>query len=84
MATNSSILAWRIPWTEEPLRATVPRVAKNQTQVKCLSTHGHKCLSTCVHTMISLLRNSELRDDTLLPKFLWLIRHKSRIGNRIS
>ena len=29
MATHSSILAWRIPWTEEPGgRATVHRVAK--------------------------------------------------------
>ena len=28
MATHSSILAWEIPWTEEPGRATVHRVAK--------------------------------------------------------
>jgi len=28
MATHSSILAWRIPWTEEP---TVHGVAKSQT-----------------------------------------------------
>ena len=26
MATPSSVLAWRIPWTEEPGRATVHRV----------------------------------------------------------
>ena len=35
MATHSSILAWRIPWTEEPGvgggRATVHGVAKNGT-----------------------------------------------------
>ena len=31
MATYSSILAWRIPWTEEPGRATVHGVAKSQT-----------------------------------------------------
>ena len=31
MATNSSVLAWRIPWTEESAWATVHRVAKNQT-----------------------------------------------------
>ena len=31
MATNSSILAWRIPWTEEPGRPTVHGVAKSQT-----------------------------------------------------
>ena len=32
IATHSSILAWRIPWTEEPDRATVHGVAKSWTQ----------------------------------------------------
>ena len=31
MATHSSILAWEIPWTEEPGWATVHGVAKSQT-----------------------------------------------------
>ena len=31
MAIHSSILAWRIPWTEEPGGLQVPRVAKSQT-----------------------------------------------------
>ena len=31
MAAHSSILAWKIPWTEEPGRATVHGVTKNQT-----------------------------------------------------
>ena len=38
MATHSSTLVWRIPWTEEP---TVHRVAKIQTWLKQLSTHAH-------------------------------------------
>jgi len=29
MTTHSSILAWRIPWTEEPGKATVHEVAKS-------------------------------------------------------
>ena len=33
MATQSSVLAWRIPWTEEPGGATVYRVAKSQTRL---------------------------------------------------
>ena len=37
-ATHSSILAWEIPWTEEP--DTVHRVAKSQTQLKRLSMHA--------------------------------------------
>ena len=41
VATHSSILAWRIPWTEEPggLR-TVHGFAKSQTRPKRFSTHG--------------------------------------------
>ena len=31
MAIHSSILAWRILWTEEPGRATVHGIAQNQT-----------------------------------------------------
>ena len=34
MATHSSILAWRIPQTEEPGRFTVHRVEKSWTQLK--------------------------------------------------
>ena len=31
MATHSSVLAWRIPWTEEPGKARVQGVIKSQT-----------------------------------------------------
>ena len=31
MATDSSILTWKIPWTEEPGRFTVHGVAKSRT-----------------------------------------------------
>ena len=37
MAAHSSILAWRVPWTEVRW-ATVHRIAKSQTR---LSTHSH-------------------------------------------
>ena len=43
MATHSSILAWIIPWTEEPVRATVHRVPKSWTQLKRL--RAGVCLS---------------------------------------
>ena len=36
MATHSDIIAWRIPWTEEPGKLQSRRVANNQTR---LSTH---------------------------------------------
>ena len=31
MATHSSILAWRIPWTEEPGGLQIHRIARNWT-----------------------------------------------------
>ena len=34
MVTHSSFLARRIPWTEEPVGATVHGVAKSQTQLQ--------------------------------------------------
>ena len=34
IATHSSIVAWRIPWTEEP------EVTKSQTRLKRLSTYA--------------------------------------------
>ena len=40
MATRSSVLSWRIPWTEEPSGLhTVHRVTKSW---KLLSTHAHR------------------------------------------
>ena len=33
MATHSSILAWKIPWTEEPRRLQVHGVARSQTRL---------------------------------------------------
>ena len=39
MATHSSILAWRIPWTA--WWVTVHRVTKSRTRLKWLSTHAH-------------------------------------------
>ena len=41
MATHSSLLAWRIPWTEEPGGLQSTWVTKSQTQLKQLSTHTH-------------------------------------------
>ena len=38
METHSSILAWRIPWTEEPGRLWAIG-SQSQTRLKRLSTH---------------------------------------------
>ena len=42
MATHSSVLAWRIPWTEEPGRLQSIGL-QSQTQLKQLSMHA------CMH-----------------------------------
>ena len=39
MGTHSSILAWRIPWTEEP-GGLVCRVVKSRTRTKQLNMHA--------------------------------------------
>ena len=40
MVTHSSILAWRIPWAEEPGGPQSMGVTKSRTRVKQLSTHA--------------------------------------------
>ena len=41
MATRSSILAWRIPWTEDPGRLQSTGVTKSQTRLSDSHTHTH-------------------------------------------
>ena len=41
-ATHSSILAWRIPWTEEPRWATVQGVSKNPTGLSNIFTFSNR------------------------------------------
>ena len=47
MATRSSILAWRIPWTEAPGGLLSVRVTKSRTRLKQLSTYvTENCICT--------------------------------------
>ena len=41
MATHSSILAWRIPWTEEPGRVTKSRTRLSDFTQSCLYNLSH-------------------------------------------
>ena len=56
MATHSSILAWKISWTEEPRGFTVSRTAKSRTQVsKQMHTNIlHTYMHTCKYVIILL------------------------------
>ena len=40
MATHSSILAWKIPWTEEPGGLQSIELQKSQTQLSDLAEHN--------------------------------------------
>ena len=58
MTTNTSIFAWKIPWTEESGGLQVSGVAKSWIQ---LSTHSHThifkrvCVCVCVYVCIESL-----------------------------
>ena len=41
VATHSSILAWKIPWTEETGWPTVQGVAKESDMTECMCVHTH-------------------------------------------
>ena len=66
VASHSSILAWRTPWTEEPGGLQSMGVAKSQTLLKRLRMHWLKWLST--HTSSNLF----LFLLNLLLKYLFL------------
>ena len=76
MATHSSILAWRIPWTEEPGRPH--GVTKSQTQLS--NKHAHisfrpnKCSlaqlikdAWCHHWLISFYFPTDFFIDAIFP-----------------
>ena len=46
MAIHSSILAWRIPWTEETWQATVHTAAKSQTRLSNLHFYTRDSANT--------------------------------------
>ena len=61
MASHSSILAWRIPWTEEPSGLTVHRVEQSRTRLKWLSrqTYIYLLPHGPVHPITHTLRSSQ-------------------------
>ena len=46
MATHSRILAWKIPWREEPSRATVHRVTESDMTEKTEHTHDYMSIES--------------------------------------
>ena len=62
MATRSSILAWKIPWTEEPGRLQVKRLQSWTQSWTQLSTHAHLCVCVCIggHGDVKAYNNNSL------------------------
>ena len=66
MATHSSILAWRIPWTEEPGRQR----SMGLQRLKQLSTHTHTHTPLYVYLSDKELDMTEHRIHCFLYSFL--------------
>ena len=65
MATHSSILAWRIPWTEEPAGPQSMDLQKSQ---KRLSTHAFTTINQfTVWKLVKLLSIFEMRERIAIP-----------------
>ena len=56
MATHSSVLAWRIPWTEKP---TVHGVAQSQTRLKQLSSSSSSMQPFISHHFSTFIKHSK-------------------------
>ena len=61
MAIHSSVLAWGIPWTEEPGRRQSMGSTKSQTRLKPVSTHTNELsfglYFSCVSFLCSYISN---------------------------
>ena len=68
MAIHSSILAWRIPWTEEPGRLQSMGLQKSWTQLS-LSMHTHTDFIIRLSPCLALCVSSELLIFCLLILF---------------
>ena len=65
MAAHSSVLAWRIPWTEESggLQSTG---LQNQTQLKPLGTQPHSWFLWCISYPL------EIRDEPFKSSYMYI------------
>ena len=58
-ATHSSIIAWRIPWTEEPGRLQ-SMGAQSRTQLSNFYFHFHRCLLQMIFIILEVYYDSSL------------------------
>ena len=65
MPTHSSILAWRIPWTEGAWWTTVHGVTKSQTQLSDYHTLINARFKLCF--LKSKVLGAQVAEDTMFP-----------------
>ena len=80
MSTHSSILAWRIPWTEDPWWATVHGVSKSWTW---LSMHVQLCKTTELHEAGKATYKQRCFNKLYLHVFLWKTSSKISISSQL-
>ena len=69
MATHSSILAWRIPWSEEP-GATVHRLTKSRYTEMTQNAHTHQVGSISIS--ILQIMKWDMEELSSLPASTWV------------
>ena len=62
METHSSILAWRIPWMEEPGRLQSTGVTKSRTWLSDFTSHANKVTLKILQARLQQYMNHELPD----------------------
>ena len=70
MATHSSILAWRIPWTEEP-GGLVHGVAKSRTGLNQLSANTQALVFDCLK-LNAVLTSHKLCELWKIKVVVWI------------
>ena len=64
MATHSSILAWRIPWTEDPGGYNPQGYKESDMTEETEHTHSFPHLEEMVFTFLCILRPIAQKDNT--------------------
>ena len=59
MATHSSILSWKIPWTEEPAGLQSIGLQRMTEHISCILFKG-RITGSYVNSVLNLLRNCQI------------------------
>ena len=70
MATQSSILAWRIPWTDKP--GWLQSMGHKESDMTKRLTHTHTCIHTHTHTHRVMIQNMSIITTSTLHIALFL------------